>query len=382
MNRQITLFDLFGFKVRLHGSWIFLALLVAWSLAMGYFPQIQSGLSTATYWAMGLIGVAGLFVSIVFHEFFHSLVARHYRLPMRGITLFIFGGIAEMSDEPPSPKAEGFMAIAGPLSSLLLWGLFGVLAGIGASQEWPVPLTAVLGYLSQINLILAAFNMIPAFPLDGGRVLRAVLWAVKKDVLWATLWAARLGAVFGVFLIVLGVIGVFYGQFLASVWWILIGFFINQASKMAQMQTVIKEGLKGESLARFIDAQAPVLLPNQSVETALNRFFYPHRQRFFPVVENGYLVGCLSTVQIRQIPPQKRSDASVREIMVKCSDGHFIRMGESAYSAYKKMTQNNLKHLIVVDEHDLFEGMISREDLSEFLALKMEIEDTQFSKAA
>ena len=171
-GKRITLFKLFGFSVHVDLSWLVIAALITWSLAQGLFPHQFEGLPAAAYWIMGAAGAVGLFFSIVFHELFHSLAARRFGIPMTGITLFIFGGVAEMDDEPPNPKAEFFMAIAGPLSSIVLGVMFYALFIIAELQEWPLIAAGVLGYLGVINWILAAFNLLPAFPLDGGRVLR------------------------------------------------------------------------------------------------------------------------------------------------------------------------------------------------------------------
>ena len=163
-EKRISLFSLFGFKVKLDISWFVLAILVTWSLATGVFPERFSGLGTAVYWWMGIAGAIGLFVSIVFHEFCHSIIARYYGLQMKGITLFIFGGVAEMEDEPQSPKVEFLMAIAGPISSVLLGGVFYLLEKAGKNAGLPISVNAVLAYLSWINILLAVFNLVPAFP--------------------------------------------------------------------------------------------------------------------------------------------------------------------------------------------------------------------------
>jgi len=173
-GKGISLFKLFGFHVKMDFSWLILALLIVWSLAKGLFPHFYGGFSAATYWIMGIAGAIGLLFSIVFHELWHSLIARKFGLPMKGITLFIFGGVAEMSDQPPSPKAEFFMAIAGPLSSIFLGlGLF-LVSFLGSGLGMSKALKGVIEYLAWINLILAGFNLIPAFPLDGGRVLKSL----------------------------------------------------------------------------------------------------------------------------------------------------------------------------------------------------------------
>jgi Zn-dependent protease len=259
-ERRISLFSLFGFKVSLDITWLILAVLIVWSLAEGLFPQYYPGLKTAVYLWMGVAGAIGLFASIIFHEFCHSIVARYYGLRMKGITLFIFGGVAEMEDEPQSPKVEFLMAIIGPLSSFLLSGIFYVLGTFANNAGWPVPAGRVLLYLAGINSILAIFNLIPAFPLDGGRVLRSILWGIKHNLKWATHIASSLGSAFGIILMVLGVISFISGNVIGGIWSFLIGKFVRGASQMSYKQMVIRKALAGESIRRFMKPE-PVTVP-------------------------------------------------------------------------------------------------------------------------
>ena len=185
-GRKIHLFTILGFDVSIDFTWLFLAVLVTWSLARGLFPVWFGNYSTATYWWMGAAGALGLFLSIVFHEFWHSIVARRFGLPMKGITLFIFGGVAEMEEEPENAKTELLMAIAGPISSVVLGVVFLLVFRLGVAVGLPEPVNGVLVYLGWLNLVLAVFNMLPAFPLDGGRVLRSILWFAKGNIRWAT----------------------------------------------------------------------------------------------------------------------------------------------------------------------------------------------------
>ncbi|MCK5276199.1 MAG: site-2 protease family protein, partial [Alphaproteobacteria bacterium] len=215
-GRGIPLFRILGFQVKLDASWLILAVLVTWSLAAGYFPARYEGLSGPTYLWMGVAGALGLFASIVFHELSHSLVARRYGMQIRGITLFIFGGVAEMEDEPPTAKAEFLMAIAGPIASAVLSVSFNILGDFGVRMGMAAPVPAVLGYLSFINMLLAAFNLVPAFPLDGGRMLRAVLWGWKGDLRWATRIAANAGASFGFALIAFGLFNIITGNLIGG----------------------------------------------------------------------------------------------------------------------------------------------------------------------
>src|SRR5579885_3119155 len=240
-GRRITLFKLFGFEVRVDASWLIIAALVTWSLALGLFPALLPGLTRRAYWQMGIIGAVGLFLSIIIHELFHSLVARRFALPMRGITLFVFGGVAEMGSEPQSPKVEFLMAAAGPLASIGLGGLFYGFARWARMDGWDPQIIAILAYLAWINWLLAAFNLIPAFPLDGGRVLRAALWHFQKDIVHATRTAALIGSGFGILLMVLGIYRLFFGDLISAIWYFLIGLFLRGASKASYEQVIFQQ---------------------------------------------------------------------------------------------------------------------------------------------
>ena len=243
-GRRLTLFELFGFKVSVDGSWLVMAGLIVWSLAVGYFPEAAPGYPNPTYWTMALVGLVGLALSIVVHELAHSLVARHYGLSITGITLFIFGGIAEMAEEPKTPKTELLMAIAGPLMSLGLAIAIGggVEAAAAAGVPDDNPAVAVVSYLAVINFLLGGFNMLPAFPLDGGRVLRAVLWGWRKDMLWATRMASGSGQLCGIVLIGLGAWEASDGGLLVGIWWVVVGLFV----RLAAIRALRRQGARRE----------------------------------------------------------------------------------------------------------------------------------------
>ena len=220
--RGFPLFTILGFEIRLNLSWLLLGLLITWTLAEGFFPQRYPDLGAQARWWMGVAGAVGVFFSIVFHELSHSLVGRRFGMPVGGITLFVFGGIAELRHEPKSPRSEFLMAVAGPLSSLLLAGVFSVADHLAQRLGWPVPVVGLLHYLSFINLILAVFNLVPAYPLDGGRMFRAALWAWRNDVREATRVASSVGSFFGLALMVLGVLGFLTGDIVGGMWSFLI----------------------------------------------------------------------------------------------------------------------------------------------------------------
>jgi Zn-dependent protease len=253
-GRGIRLFNLMGFEVRLHSSWLILAVLVVSSLASGFFPYRFPGYSHADYWLMAAGGVVGLFFSIVIHEFAHSVVARHYGIPMNGITLFIFGGVAEMGDEPPSAKSEFLMAIAGPLTSFLIAACsFGVGSAITASGS--PGLAAVFSYLAWINTALGLFNLVPAFPLDGGRVLRAAIWAKTHDLVRSTRIASWIGSAFGLLLIALGAWNVLRGNIIGGIWYVFIGMFVRNASSMSYRQVLNRRDMQLRGEGKVIDVE-------------------------------------------------------------------------------------------------------------------------------
>ena len=239
-GKRFSLFKLLGFEVKIELSWVVLVVLLTWSLASNVFPSNTEGFSRSTYWWMGVAGTLGLFASVVFHELCHSLVARRYGLPITGITLFIFGGVAEMEDEPPSARSEFLMALAGPASSALLGFAFFGMTLLGRGQGWPAPVNGVTSYLASLNGSLAAFNLLPAFPLDGGRVLRSVLWGVRKDLRWATRIASRIGSGLGILLMVLGGLDLLLGNFVGGVWLFVIGMFVQNASRTSYQQLFIR----------------------------------------------------------------------------------------------------------------------------------------------
>ncbi len=244
MQRPIASFSLLGVSIRLDASWILLALLIAWSLAAGVFPDLYRGLPQSTYWGMAAASVVGIAASIILHELGHTLVARAFGLPIKSITLFVFGGVAEMEGEPKAPRAELFMALAGPLVSVALGFGFSLLANFLEGSA-PTEYHAVLHYLGTLNFTLAAFNMAPAFPLDGGRVLRALIWLVTGDSLKATRIAARSGEVIAVLLMGLGAFSTLTMGLVHGLWWIVLGWFILSMASAHRKEAEARQLLSG-----------------------------------------------------------------------------------------------------------------------------------------
>jgi Zn-dependent protease/CBS domain-containing protein len=372
-GRKFKLFKILGFEVGLDPSWIIIAILVAWSLSTGFFPFQYENLATQTYWLMGAIGAIGLFLSIIAHEFTHSIVARKNGMPMKGITLFIFGGVAEMGDEPPSAKAEFQIAVVGPLSSIAIALIFYAFYSLGLKAGWPQPVNGVVAYLAMINGLLAVFNLVPAFPLDGGRILRSILWGWKKNLRQATRISSAIGGGFGIFLILLGVMRVLGGYFIGGMWLFLIGMFIRSAAKMSYQQLVTRKALEGEPLRRFMKTD-PVTVPSSTtLEQLIEDYVYRHHFKLFPVVNSHKLLGCVTAKQIKETPREEWHKKTVADLMVQCSEENTISPDSDAVEALSAMRRNNASRLMVV-ENDNLVGIIALKDMLEFLSLKIELE--------
>ena len=372
-GRRITLFKMLGFEVRVDASWLLIAFLITWSLAVGVFPNELPGLLTGTYWWMGIAGALGLFGSIVIHEFSHSIVARHYGVPMKGITLFIFGGVAEMEEEPPNPKTEFLMAIAGPLASVAIGGVFYAI-GAAARTSWPIEFLAVVGYLSSTNWLLAVFNMIPAFPLDGGRVLRAALWQRSGNLVRATRTAAFAGSSFGTLLIVGGVLQLLWGNFVGAVWWFLLGMFLRMVSAASYHRVLLQSVLKGEPVRRFMNRNLVSVPPEITVQDLVDNYIYKYHRKMFPVVtDSQQLVGCVSTEQVKKLPRSEWSQHNLREIAQPCSRQNTITPDTDAAKVLSIIGRAEDSPLLVV-ENDQLVAFVSPQDLLHFLSIKLELE--------
>jgi Zn-dependent protease/CBS domain-containing protein len=372
-GKRIPLFKLFGFKVNVDASWLILAVLVTWSLAKGLFPYYFTGFSNSTYWWMGIAGALGLFMSIIFHEFCHSLVARQFGLQMKGITLFIFGGVAEMESEPKSAKAEFLMAIAGPLSSILLGGVFYLVHIAAISAGWSSPVNGVLLYLMIINLILAGFNLLPAFPLDGGRVLRSILWSVKGNLRWATRIASGLGSAIGVFMIIFGVLSFIAGSFIGGVWYFLIGLFIRQASRMSYSQLVMRNALAGEQIQRFMKTDPVTVSSSLPVDQLVSDYFYKFHYKMFPVSDGNGLKGCVTSKQVKELAREEWNRHTVKDVLIPCSEENAVSSQTDALQALSLMNRTGNSRLMVVDNNRLL-GVVTLKDMLKFLSLKIDLE--------
>ena len=374
-GRSFEIFRAFGIPIRVDPSWFIVAVLFTWTFATNLFPQRVPGLQPAIYWTMGIAGALGLFLSVLLHELGHALVARRFGIGMRGITLFIFGGVAEMADEPPHPRAEFWVAVAGPVVSLALG-----LVGFGVSRlGWPRPVGGVIGYLALINLSLVVFNLIPAFPLDGGRILRSILWGWKGRLRWATRITSGIGSAFGLLLIALGVFTVVTqpGGFGAGLWLFLIGLFLRNAAQMSYQQLLLRRAFEGEPVSRFMQAD-PVTVPRGiSVADLVHDYIYRYHFKMFPVVDDdGRLRGCVTTRQVRELAREEWERQTVGVLADQCDPVTTVGADTDAMQALSTMSRTGASRLMVVDGDRLL-GILSLKDLLRFFSLKMELEEAR-----
>lgn len=371
-TRKLELFTILGFRVSLDLTWFLLAVLIVWSLASGYFPAMIEGLdANAALW-LGLGGALGLFLSIIFHEFAHAVVARRFDIPISGITLFIFGGVAEMEREPPSAVSEFLMAIAGPVASYILAGGFFVIAALLPEATAEAPLGAMFAYLATINLILATFNLLPAFPLDGGRVFRAGVWWFTGDLARATRMAAGTGRFLGLLLLALGVFSVVSGNFVAGMWQALIGLFIMGAAQSSETHMVMKTQLEDVTVRRLMVAD-PVAVPADTpVEALIEGYFYRFSHKVFPVVRGRHLLGCVTLQDVGRLSAEERARLTAADILSPESGSRTIGPDSTALEALETMRKLTTSRLMVT-ENDRLVGMLTMRDIMSFVTIRQQI---------
>lgn len=361
-GRRFEIFRILGFPIRIDLSWIIILVLVTYSLAVGYFPASHPGMPTTAYWAMGFVAAIGLFLSILFHELSHSVMARHFKIKIEGITLFIFGGVAEMADESPSPKVEFWVALMGPLASILLAFLFIKSSSLAVQYQANQGLTLILYYLGFMNGLLAVFNLVPAFPLDGGRIFRSILWAIKKDYIWATRVSAALGQGFGWLLVAFGVFSFFQRNPLGGFWYILIGFFLKQASRGSFKQVLIQKRLEGLSLAQIMDPHFLKIHPHDLLEDLIPQLESNPLQTHYPVVESGNLVGFLLLEKLKELSQKPMAYHRAADLLDRDLGGATLGAEQDAWEAFQKMRRGGLNSLFVLEDGRLA-GMVSLEKI-------------------
>jgi len=356
-----------GIPIYLHASWFIIFVLITLSLSV-YFAHLNPHWTRAQHWTVGIATSLLFFGSVLFHELAHSVVALRYRIPVMSITLFVFGGIARIGREPSSAKQEFNIAVAGPISSYLLAVGFYALARALAGVEM---LVALATWLAQINFLLATFNLIPGFPLDGGRILRSVVWAWKRDYARATRVAARGGQIFAYLLIFIGIWQALGGNFVGGLWLAFIGWFLLTAAQESYAQVAMRRMLEGLRAADIMSPEVPTISRDLSLEDFVRELFRTGR-RCHLVVSDGHLVGMMDVHQLNRIPREEWATTSVQTAMLPPGKIHWVRPEQPLLSILERMQSEDVNQMPVVDGERII-GIVSRDSILRVLQNRMEI---------
>lgn len=372
MLRDIRIGRIFGIEIDISYSWFFIFALVTVTLAFGLFPARFPQHSAVVNFAMGIFTSAVFFASLLFHELSHSLVANLNKIPIRKITLFIFGGMSQMSQEPGSPSAELKMAIAGPASSFFLAGFFYAvyLGALGAGLS--SPFWGPFIWLAEINFLLAVFNLAPGFPLDGGRVLRAIIWSATNDLERATHAASRAGEGVAFMLMAGGFLLFVFGS-LGGIWLILIGWFLYQAAETSYRQLILQQSLSDVHVREIMTGPVQTVDPGLKLDELVDQYFLKFRYGRFPVVEDGTLLGVVTLHDIKQVPRERWHDVSAGQVIEQIGEDLFVKPEDQAVEALMKMAREDIGHLLVVDENNRLVGIVTRTDIIRLIKVKTQL---------
>lgn len=370
MNRQaIALGRILGIPIGLDYSWFVVVAFLTWSLAASLFPAEFPSWTPALYWVIGAATALMLFASVLVHELGHSIVARRYQIPVRSITLFIFGGVAQIGAEPPSARAEFWIAIAGPVVSAVLAAVFGLLRLAAAPVA---PLLAMAEYLAYINGSLALFNLVPGFPLDGGRILRAILWSTTRSLRRATLLAATVGRGIAFLFILVGVFRVFSGDLVGGLWIAFIGWFLEGAATRQVQQQMVQSLLAGHHVAEAMSTNYAVVSAGATLQDLVDDHILASGRRSFVVVRDDELVGLSTLHRIKEFPRDRWAQVAVAEAMIPVEHLRWIKPEAELISAIEQMDRDGVNQLPVMRNRHLL-GMISRDDVLSYLRTLQEL---------
>jgi len=371
-SKPVRILEIFGFQIRVDPSWLLIAALVVWTLSGSYFPAKVPGLRPGDYLGLGLVAAAAFFGGLILHELAHSLVARRFGLKVGGITLFIFGGVAELDEEPASARSEFWIAIAGPVMSLALAAICWLAHLTLEATDVSPPVLAVLDYLALINLVLAVFNLLPAFPLDGGRVLRAALWQRSGDILVATRQATMISEFLAYGLMTIGLVALFFGNTAGGLWQVLIAFFLLSAGRATYQQLVMKLALGKRTVASMMTRDPMVTIPDDTLAQVVDGIMLPNAVSFLPVTEGDLLLGYVDTALIRRIDRENWDSTHVADIYITADAGNTVPPTLAAESLLQRIAETGRRKFLVAEQQRLV-GVITLTDLLSYLAVLQEI---------
>jgi Zn-dependent protease/predicted transcriptional regulator len=377
-KKGVHVFTFRGIEVRLDYSWFLIFGLIVVTLGSYYFPERYPDIEPASRWTISVLSALLLFFSVLLHEFSHSITAQKLGIEIEGITLFLFGGVAQMKTDPSNPRDEFYVAAAGPFASLIigggLLGLYFLLNGNGGTA-----IEAMLWYLGELNLALVAFNMLPGFPLDGGRVARAVIWHYTEDIRRATKIVSNIGKVIAYAISGLGLLSFLGGAWAQGFLFIFLGMFLQQAADQGYRMVALREGLSGIQLGRIMTSDPHTVPSDLSIQKLVDDYFYRYRVHSFPVVDDSStLRGHITAKQIRSTDRQKWAEMTVADAMTPVNELPKLTAGQDAYDVLQQMLQSNYGRLPVYDESgSQLAGIVTRKDIFEYVHMREEIEGEQ-----
>lgn len=378
MPGSLRVGKIFGIDISINISWIIILVLLTWSLAVSWFPAYR-GWSPVTYWVVSFIAALLLFVSVLLHELAHSLVARAHGIPVKSITLFIFGGVSNIEREPGSPGVEFQVAVVGPLTSLLIGGLsYLLLLALGRNTT---PLAAILAYLAYANILLGVFNLIPGFPLDGGRVLRSIVWKINGNLRSATRVVTIVGEIIAYLFILAGVWMFFAGNLLGGIWIGFIGWFLLSAAQSANSQVMLQSVLRGVTVGEVMNT-SPVTVPaNISLERLVNEYFLPLGLRSALVTQGDQLAGMITLSDIRHVPREEWGQVPVGQVMIPQERLHVVTPQQNLNDVLPLMVGRDVNQLPVVQDGRLV-GVLTRDAIMRYLEVRRSLGSEESRKAA
>lgn len=370
-KNAIKIFSIYGIDIRIDPSWLLIAALFVWNLSAQYFPQLLPGLSQTTYISLGIVATLGFFGSLLLHELAHSVVAISFGLKITGITLFIFGGVAGLKSEPKNARSEFWIAVAGPAMSFAL-AIFGnlmanIMTNLGASE----PVIVLFAYLGLANLVLAIFNLVPAFPMDGGRVLRAFLWYLKSDLEYATRIASQLGSILGVGFMALGLFLVVNGAGVGGFWLILIGFFVLGSSRGAYESQKVDRILLGHTVEQIMTRAPITVSPLATISELVQDVVLGRNVGFVPVMDGAELLGYIDRNILHKLDRSTWDSLTVGEAYAPLSPENSVPENFLVRELVERMQLGSQKKFLVVRGRQLL-GVISINDIITYVSLENE----------
>ena len=362
-RHTIPIGRVFGVPIDLDYSWFLIAALITWTLAVGYYPAEFKGGTSSEYWLMGAVTAVLFFGSILVHELAHSWVALRYKIPVRRITLFIFGGVSQIAGDPPSAQSEFLIAVVGPLTSFALAALCFFVEPLLVNIT---PALAVAKYLALINSMLGLFNLIPGFPLDGGRVFRAIVWAVNKNFRRATLIAASTGRFFGFLFVLGGAWQVLRGSVANGLWIAFIGWFLESAAGAQVQQQMVQDLLVGHKVSAAIGNSCTHVSGETSLQELVDQEVLAHGRRCFLVDQGDRVVGLLTLHDMKKIPRSLWTTSTAIQAMTPLAKLSTIDLDAELWTALEKMGRDGINQMPVMKGNDLV-GMLSRGDIIKYL---------------